>query len=408
MKTLKIAGLLLACMLAGAIGPSLMQVAYQGWQALPPTEHDQWLAQQDWAHRVDVAFAANPLACGTGSCGTVEPWNTSTINPINFFADHTSGTGVNVSNAATGTLNATTHPEIGLSNTNTSAVANGCPDTGTGSTNSDFQVSNSANTAHNFNVLCNGSVSIASAASPALNVTGSITTSSTINSPSITLSSASTVETYSGTSGATISSAATSGPAIIWQLSAGITPASTLNYQFNGGTAGTTPLLTVAGNGNLVSPIGNYTNTAGNVVDTAGNFIANGTANATGELISGNGTAVTGAKGVGAIVANGPYYQFTNCVQTTSVASPTSLLTLPAGSWGCKLTSGSATATTFTITYPGSVTLTNAPLCVFTDRASGITTEPTCTPGTTSVSIVYAVAPGAVSIGDLLIIGNGI
>jgi len=61
MKTLRLAALLLACMCAGAIGPSLQQAAYHTW--------DNSQEPKRFNTRVDEAMAANPFACGNGGCG---------------------------------------------------------------------------------------------------------------------------------------------------------------------------------------------------------------------------------------------------------------------------------------------------------------------------------------------------
>jgi hypothetical protein len=139
---------------------------------------------------------------------------------------------------------------------------------------------------------------------------------------------------------------------------------------------------------------------------STGNVVTQASSGGKGEVGTNGATCGTTTQCTGAIVA-GALARFmygTNCAQATSNASP-SLVTL--NEWHCTLTSGSASATVFTITYPGSVTLTNKPHCIYTDFASGITTEPTCIPGLSSVVVTYAVAPGAVAIGDLILIGNG-
>lgn len=165
---------------------------------------------------------------------------------------------------------------------------------------------------------------------------------------------------------------------------------------------GGSPQLSVTAGGAVNTGGGDFT------VGGTGNIIAGSSSTGKAEVVSGNASACgTTSQCTGAIVmGTGVLEQATTCAPSTSNASP-SLLTLSAGCWAAKLTSGSASATVFTITYPGSPTLTNAPLCFYNDIASGITTEPTCTTSTTAATITYAVAPGAVVIGNIWLIRNG-
>ena len=163
--------------------------------------------------------------------------------------------------------------------------------------------------------------------------------------------------------------------------------------------------VTIKCNGAITSNDGINNSTAGNIQNSFGNFVATSSSAGLGQYLAGNATADANITG-GAFVlgSGGQFVQGTTCAQTTSNASP-SLVTLT--QWGCALTSLSASATVFTITYPGSVTLTNAPFCIFNDIKSGVTTEPTCSTTTTTATVTYAVAPGAVAFGNIMLIGNG-
>lgn len=105
----------------------------------------------------------------------------------------------------------------------------------------------------------------------------------------------------------------------------------------------------------------------------------------------------------GGLAQGNQFGQITTCAQTTTNASP-SLLTLT--QWGCQLTSGSASATVFTITYPGSFSTTNPPLCLIQDLAAAVV-EPTCVTTTSHATITYNAAPGAVAFANIFLFRNG-
>lgn len=180
--------------------------------------------------------------------------------------------------------------------------------------------------------------------------------------------------------------------------------ASTAEFQVS--PVGTLTL----GNGSTAASIV-YAPTVGAAITTGAtgaiaSFVYNNTGAATGNpwmLFESNGTQEVDFSPTGDIQGAGALGQITNCAQTTTNASP-SLLTLTG--WNCKLTSGSATAVVFTITYPGSVTLGHAPLCLIQDLNAQVV-EPTCTTTTTTATVTYNAAPTAVAFANIFLVKNG-
>jgi hypothetical protein len=147
----------------------------------------------------------------------------------------------------------------------------------------------------------------------------------------------------------------------------------------------------------------------GSVQVQLGNVVLSGVANGFGEVLTGGASVVTGAKGIGAVVMGGMPYSGTFCSVangTTTNASPSLLTTLTTGQWNCPITSGSASATVFNISVPGAVTLTNPAICQFSTSIAAAV-EPKVTSSTTLCILTYSVAPGAILLGQLSIMGNG-
>lgn len=413
MKRLELVLLFVCCAFFSLFASDIRHAAVQTYGNIPAVQ------QHAFAKNVDDGMAqALPYACGTGSCSVVngvasvmctpdpgggicldangnialastiaEKLTLSNTGPLTFSGNTDAGTtGVVFSSSATVS---TVNPFLGVSASSTSA----CNDS-LSPNNLLFSVAGS-NSAHNLQVLCGGSVkannNLTVAGTTTLN--GGVTTNGGINTGTsatpqiICLLSTGCEEDYQSTSA----------PAVVYSATGGSGLGGTnANFQWKGSNSVGTLLLTLNGQGDLV--------------DAIGNFRALGTSAATGEIMSGNATNVTGAKGTGAIIANGEYYQFTNCAPTViHSAGVTSTLTLSAGCWMAKLTSSStASDTIFVITYPGSVTLSNAPLCFVQDLAS-VVTEPTCTTTTTQATITYAVGIGATTaFANIMLIGNGI
>lgn len=367
-------------------------------------------------------MAANPFACGTGSCSAVngvaavmctpdpgggicldangnialassiaELLTLSNAGPLKFSADASAGsTGVLFTSAAAS-------PTVGLLGISGSSTTN-CND-GI-SPNNMLLVLAGSNSAHNFQVTCGGSVK----ANNNLTVAGTtIVAGATQSNGGLVLGGG----TGAGTGGAVpqlvcglttttceFDFNSTSNPAQIWKANGGAGMGGTnSNFEWWGSNS-PVQLLKLNGQGDLIDPIGNIR--------------AISTANATGEVESGNAVAVTGAKGIGAMVAGGMLYSGTVCSianGTTSAGTPTSTLTtLTTGQTRCKITSGSTTGTIFNISVPGAVTLTNAADCQFT---ASTVAEPQVTSTTTLCILTYAVAPGTVLLGQLDINGNG-
>jgi hypothetical protein len=421
LNRLTIACLLLSQVLIAWITPYIRDTAYSNWTA--------FREPGEFVQRVDEALAANPFAIGNGapaiqgvntvlctpdlgagvcldSTGTLvglaspiaETITSSSTSPLSLTADASAGaTGV-LFTQANGNQTAT-NPELSISYSST-AGTNGCPDTGSGSTNALLQVTGAVTT-HSFIVKCNGDVSIKSPSTNALVVNGSAQIGGAATGTTGLFFPNNASQTITENCQNTTACEYDVSSVTSFKNNGGISGAG-VNYKF---FTGATPSesIDILGNGGLTLLLGD-------LHATVGNISADGVANATGEIRSGGAANVTGAKGIGAVVMGGMPYSGTFCSGaqgTTSAGTPTSTLTtLTTGQWNCPITSGSATATIFSISMPGAVTLSNPASCTFTTAAASAV-EPMVTSTTTLCTLTYTVAPGAVLLGRLIMMGNG-
>jgi hypothetical protein len=311
----------------------------------------------------------------------------SSANPELFTADQSTGaTGVAITAAGTGLLSPTV-PEFGIEANNTTPGAASCPDTTTGSGNTEFAAYNASAPTHGLWVRCSGAVSIVSIAVPALAVTGSETVSSTLSATQLTVSGSTPQFTCSPVGGCEFDFAATSAPLLVIKPTATSGIGGVTNVQFDCGNS-QSDCVNFLGNGGITELLGTFTNSAGDIIDTAGNLHLNGTANATGGLYTANAANVTGAKGIGVIDigGTGSMYNDVSCALTTSSKAATMV-----NGTDCKVTIVSADiAGPFTITYPNAYITTAPDVQVTMGTNSTPVTVKSVIPGLSSVIITMS------------------
>ena len=277
----------------------------------------------------------------------------SSATPISLTADTSAGaTGVQFA-VANGTQS-TTVPELGITYSST-AGTNGCPDTGSGSTNLMYLFNNSASATHGLRVFCNGSVTIVTSANPGLTVANESVTS-TLTAGSFATAGVGTEYSCTATGGCEMDFGATTAPGVIFKEngSSGMS-SSAINFEFLGNNSGANTLLTMKGNGNIDF-------VTGDADDDVGNIRALGNSSGTGEVTTGAAAIIAGNLGIGAVNvgSNGGLDAANSCAVTMSNAVPETIAAT--NGMACVATSSVATThTSFQVTFVN--TYNTAPIC---------------------------------------------